>query len=122
MVVSNDKWEREKQQKDFEFREEMILDSKAMYGRAILEDTPFNPWVKDYIRVDRCCLHFTCDACEEAGSGSNLSAIALNLDACANIYEIRNTMPTRYLGCIDTQDGYDPIGDRGCASTRLAPP
>ena len=56
MVVSNDKWEREKQQKDFEFREEMILDSKVMMGRSILEDAPFNPWVKDYIRVDRCCL------------------------------------------------------------------
>ena len=81
MVVSNDKWEREKQQKDFETREEMILDSKAMYGRAILEDTPFNPWVKDYIRVDRCCLHFTCGACEEAGGRMTVTAIPFNLNS-----------------------------------------
>ena len=39
MVVSDDKWERVRQQKDFEFREEEILHHKVLKGQGILQDT-----------------------------------------------------------------------------------
>ena len=81
MVVSDSKWERVKQQKDFEIREEMILDNKVLSGQGILEAGRFNPWVHDYIRVDRCRLHFTCAACEEAGGRMDATAIPLDLNA-----------------------------------------
>ena len=63
MVTSDDRWVRSKQQKDFERREEDIIDQKIITGRSILEEGRFEPWVQDVIRVDTCGLHFTCDAC-----------------------------------------------------------